>query len=204
MSNHAFNFENLAGTLERIGFVDVLLPFLLIFTIIFAVLEKTKILGEGKRNMNVGISFIFALLVVVPHVTGNFPAGYDPVAIINAALPSISLLAVAVIALMILIGLFAHDRIMLGVTAPGWVGLFSIVALVFIFGSAAGWWNQGVLSWLDGIFGSDIVAIVIMLLVFGIIIAFVTGGGEHEKVGALNRIGIDWGKLFGGGGGGGR
>ena len=38
--------------------------------------------------------------------------------------------------------------------------------------------------------------------VFGIIIAFVTGGGEHEKVGALNRIGIDWGKLFGGGGGG--
>jgi len=196
------NFGNLAESLERIGFVDVLLPFLLIFTVIFAVLEKTKILGEGKRNMNIGIAFIFALLVVVPHVTGNFPAGYDPVQIINAALPSISLVVVAIIALMILIGVFAHDKLMLGLTAPGWVGLFSIVTLVFIFGSAAGWWQTGILQWLEDIFGSDIVAVAIMLLVFGIIIAFVTGGGEHEKVGALNRVGIDLGKLFGGGGGG--
>ncbi|MDP7476674.1 MAG: hypothetical protein QF655_03540, partial [Candidatus Woesearchaeota archaeon] len=117
-------FESFMQSLERVGFVDVLLPFLLIFTIIFAVLEKTHILGEGKRNMNVGIAVIFALLVVIPHVTGNFPAGYDPVAIINAALPSISLVIVAVIALMILIGVFAHDRILLGMTAPGWVGLF--------------------------------------------------------------------------------
>ena len=195
-------FGNLAESLERIGFVDVLLPFLLIFTVIFAVLEKTKIMGEGKRNMNVGIAFIFALLVVVPHVTGNFPAGYDPVKIINAALPSVSLVVVAVIALMILIGVFAHDRIMLGLTAPGWVGLFSIVTLVFIFGSAAGWWQTGILQWLENLFGSDIVAVAIMLLVFGIIIAFVTGGGEHEKVGALNRVGVDLGKLFGGGGGG--
>ncbi len=195
-------FGNLAESLERIGFVDVLLPFLLIFTVIFAVLEKTKIMGEGKRNMSIGIAFIFALLVVVPHVTGNFPAGYDPVAIINAALPSVSLVVVAVIALMILIGVFAHDRLMLGLTAPGWVGLFSIVTLVFIFGSAAGWWQTGILQWLEDLFGTDIVAVAIMLLVFGIIIAFVTGGGEHEKVGALNRVGIDLGKLFGGGGGG--
>ena len=195
-------FQDLIISLERLGFTDVLLPFLLIFTVIFAVLEKTKIMGEGKRNMNVGIAFIFALLVVVPHVTGNFPAGYDPVKIINAALPSVSLVVVAVIALMILIGVFAHDRIMLGLTAPGWVGLFSIVTLVFIFGSAAGWWQTGILQWLENLFGSDIVAVAIMLLVFGIIIAFVTGGGEHEKVGALNRVGVDLGKLFGGGGGG--
>ena len=192
-------FGNLAESLEKIGFVDVLLPFLLIFTVIFAILEKTKILGEGKRNMNIGISFIFALLVVVPHVTGNFPAGYDPVAIINAALPSVSLVVVAVIALMILIGVFAHDRIMLGMTAPGWVGLFSIVTLVFIFGSAAGWWQTGILQWLENLFGSDIVAVAIMLVVFGIIIAFVTGGEEHEKVGALEKAGINLKNLFSGG-----
>lgn len=192
-------FESFMQSLERVGFVDVLLPFLLIFTIIFAILEKTHILGEGKRNMNVGIAMIFALLVVIPHVTGNFPAGYDPVAIINAALPSISLVIVAVIALMILIGVFAHDRILLGMTAPGWVGLFSVVTLVFIFGSAAGWWTTGIIDWLDQVFGSDIVAILIMILVFGIIIAFVTGGGEHEKVGALEKAGINLKNLFGGG-----
>jgi hypothetical protein len=158
-------------------------------------------MGEGKRNMNVGIAFIFGLLVVIPHVTGNFPAGYDPVAIINSALPSISLVVVAIVALMILLGVFAHDRILLGMTAPGWVGVFSVGALVFIFGSSAGWWNAGVLDWLDSIFGSDIIAIAIMLLVFGIIIAFVTGGGEAEKVGALEKAGINLKNLFGGGGG---
>ena len=31
-------FGNLAESLEKIGFVDVLLPFLLIFTVIFAIL----------------------------------------------------------------------------------------------------------------------------------------------------------------------
>ena len=190
------SFQNFVESLQRIGFVDVLLPFLLIFTVIFAVLEKTKILGESKRNMNVGISFIFALLVVVPHVTGNFPAGYDPVQVINAALPSVSLLVVAIVALMILIGVFAHDRIMLGLTAPGWIGLFSIVSILFIFGSAAGWWNSGVLQWLENIFGSDVVAVLIMILVFGIVIAFVTGGGEGEKTGALNKLGINLGELF--------
>src|SRR3989338_4247700 len=121
------NFGNLAESLESIGFVDVLLPFLLIFTVIFAVLEKTKIMGEGKRNMSIGIAFIFALLVVVPHVTGNFPAGYDPVAVINAALPSVSLVVVAIIALLILIGVFAGDKLVFGMSAPGWIGLFSLI-----------------------------------------------------------------------------
>jgi len=198
MSSHSVGFADLASSLDRIGFVEVLLPFLLIFTVIYAILDKTKIMGEGKRNMNVAIGFIFALLVVVPHVTGNLPAGYDPVLIINAALPSVSLVVIAVLALMILIGVFAHDRILLGMTAPGWVGLFSIVVLVFIFGSAAGWWDSGVMNWLENLFGTDVVAVLIMLLVFGIIIAFVTGGGEHEKVGALEKAGINLKNLFGG------
>lgn len=191
-------FGNLAESLETIGFVDVLLPFLLIFTVIFAILEKTKILGEGKRNMNVGISFIFALMVVVPHVTGNFPAGYDPVAVINAALPSVSLVVVAIIALLILIGVFAGDKLVFGMSSAGWIGLFSLVAIVFIFGSAAGWWQTGFLQWLEDLFGTDIVAVVVMLLVFGIIIAFVTGGGSEEKVGAMGRIGSALNDLIGG------
>ncbi len=197
------NFEDFINSLERTGINDVLLPFFLIFIIIFSVLEKTKILGEGKRNLNIGLAFIFGLLVVIPHVTGSFPSGLDPVEVINRALPSVSLVVVAVIALLILIGVFAHDRVMLGLTAPGWVGLFSIIAIVFIFGSAAGWWQTGFLDTLQNLFGSDALAILIMILVFGIVIAFITGGDGHgEKAGAAKKIGIEWDKLFGGGGGG--
>ncbi|MBW2976866.1 hypothetical protein KY347_05460 [Candidatus Woesearchaeota archaeon] len=178
--------------------MEILLPFLLIFTILFAVLEKTRILGEAKRNMNIGLAIVFSLVTVIPHITGDYPAGYDPIEVINSALPSVSLLVVAIIALMILIGVFAHDRLFLGATMPGWIAFFSIVAIVWIFGSAAGWWEPGFMGWLDGTFGSNAVAVVIMLLVFGIIIAFVTGGGERDQVGALNRLGVNLGELFGG------
>ncbi|MEK6949152.1 MAG: hypothetical protein AABX34_02955 [Nanoarchaeota archaeon] len=194
----AVGFERFVGSLEKIGFVDVLLPFLLIFTVIFAVLEKTKILGEGKRNMNVGLAFVFALLVVVPHVTGKFPAGYDPVKVINAALPTVSLLVVAIISLLILIGVFAGDKLVFGMSSAGWIGLFSVIAIVFIFGSSAGWWQTGFLGWLEVVFGSDVVAVLIMILVFGIVIAFVTGGGSEEKVGAMGRIGSALNDLIGG------
>jgi len=193
-----FQFQDLFQSLDRVGFTDILLPFLLIFTVIFAVLDKTKIMGEAKKNMNLAIALIFSLIVVIPHATGNLPAGYDPVLIINAALPSISLVVVAIIALMILIGVFAHDRILLGLSAPGWVGLFSVVTLVYIFGSAAGWWNGGFINTLESTFGKDVLAIVIMILVFGIIIAFVTGGEERAKVGALERMGLNLPQLFGG------
>ncbi len=39
-------------------------PFLLIFFIVFAVLEKTKILGENKRQLNALISFVIGLIFV--------------------------------------------------------------------------------------------------------------------------------------------
>ena len=44
-----FQFQDFFESLERVGFMDFLLPFLLIFTILFAVLDKTKILGEGRK-----------------------------------------------------------------------------------------------------------------------------------------------------------
>src|SRR3989338_1914772 len=173
-----FNMVELGRILESWGLTDALLPFLLIFTIIFAVLEKSKVLGEEKRNLNTAIALIFSLIVVIPHLTGNLPAGYDPVLIINSALPSVSLVVVGVIALMILIGVFGHERVTLGMSMPGLVAFFSVVTLIIIFGSAAGWWASGFDNWLESTFGSDALAVVIMILVFGVIIAFITGGSS--------------------------
>jgi len=184
-------------SLEMWGLTDVMLPFLLVFTLVFAVLEKVKILGEEKRNLNVIVALVLALSTIIPHVTNYYPLDYDPVEIINKALPSVSILVIAIMMLLILIGLFAHDKIFLGLTMPGWIGLFSFFAILFIFGSAAGWWDNGFSSALENFFGQDAIAIVIMVLVFGIIIAFITHEGHGEKVGALNRLGINLGELFG-------
>ena len=65
-------FRQVLVFFESIGLFDVVLPFLLVFTIVFAILEKTKVLGtediEGKKytkkNLNAIASFVMAFLVV--------------------------------------------------------------------------------------------------------------------------------------------
>ena len=57
---------------QRIGIYDVVLPFLLVFTITFAIFEKSKILGMEKidekeytkKNLNAMASFVIAFLVI--------------------------------------------------------------------------------------------------------------------------------------------
>ena len=65
-------FRQVLVFFDNIGLFDVVLPFLLVFTIVFAILEKTKVLGteeiEGKKytkkNLNAIASFVMAFLVV--------------------------------------------------------------------------------------------------------------------------------------------
>lgn len=200
MASQAYNLEGLVRMMESWGLTDVMLPFLLIFVVIFAVLEKTKIFGEEKRNINTVIALVFALLVVIPHVTGSYPAGMDVVLILRQALPAVSIVIVAILMLLILIGIFGQEKVFLGMTAPGWVTFVAIMIIVTIFGNSAGWWGGSWGRWLENTFGSDAIAIIIMLLVFGIIISWITGGsGDKEKVGAWKRMGVDFSKLFGGG-----
>jgi len=198
MVAEALKLEGFFRSLERWGLTDVLLPFLLIFVIIFAVLQKTKILGESKKNLNVVIAVVVGLLVVIPHITGRFPANADPVLIINDALPQVSIVLVAVIFLLILIGVFGQDYVMLGVTMPGWITLISLVVILLIFGGSAGWWDAGFGQTLENFFGTEGVAIFIMLITFGIIIAWITSDSkEREERTILNRLGMDFSKLFG-------
>jgi len=84
----ATDFYSLMAELQAMGVYDYLLPFLLIFTIIFAILEKLMIFGKEhgtekpKTNINLVISLILGLLVVSqPEITY----------IINSFLPKVSL-----------------------------------------------------------------------------------------------------------------
>ncbi|MBI2647179.1 hypothetical protein HYW99_01765 [Candidatus Woesearchaeota archaeon] len=188
--------EGFMRTLEMWGIRDVMLPFLLIFVILYAILQKTKILGEGKKNLSAAVAIIIGLLVVIPHVTQSFPPNADPVEIMNAALPQVSIVIVAIIFLLILLGVFGQDYVMLGVTAPGWVMLFSLAVIIIIFGGAAGWWTDSLGTQMENVFGTEAIAIFVMILVFGIIIAWVTHEPKEEGKSLLNRLGVDLNKLF--------
>ena len=45
-------------------FVEVILPFLLVFAVVFAILQKTKILGEGKKQIDAIVSLVIGLIVI--------------------------------------------------------------------------------------------------------------------------------------------
>jgi hypothetical protein len=167
--------------LQEIGVMDVIVPFILVFTIVFAVMQKTKILGtedDGKRpkkNFNAVIALVMALAVIVPHITGSYPSPEsDVVNIVNSALPNISVVLIAVVMMLLMIGVFGGgvDIAKSKNLATGAVA-FAILATIFIFGTAAEWWNLP--SWLGFMNDSDTQALVIIILVFGALIMFITG-----------------------------
>ena len=45
-------------------FTRFILPFLLVFALVFGILEKTKVLGDGKKSLNAIIAFVVGLIVI--------------------------------------------------------------------------------------------------------------------------------------------
>ena len=195
MASNAFQLEDFIQILESWGLTDVLLPFLLIFVIIFAVLQKTKILGEGKKRFNAIFSLAVALLVVIPHVLGTYPENGDIIEIMKSAIPNVSIIVVAIIMLLIIIGVLGGERNWMGGSLSGWVAIGAFIVIVWIFGASAGWWNGW--EWFTDIFGSDALAIAIMVLVFAVIVWWITKSDGEEKADAFGKIGNTVRDFFG-------
>jgi hypothetical protein len=198
MASNAYNLEEFVRILDSWGLTDVMLPFLLIFVVIFALMAKTRVLGEDKKKYNLIIALVIGLLVVVPHVLDLYPPGGDVVDIMNTALPQVSLIAVAIVMLLILVGLFGGEAKWMGSSMSGWIAIVAFIAILIIFGGAAGWWANW--SWFQDFFGAETVAIIVMILVFAIIVWWITRGeGKEKEVNALSSIGKWVGEAFGGG-----
>jgi len=190
-------FVNAIESMENWGLTDVLLPFLLIFTIMFAILQKTKILGEDKKNFNVIIALVIALTVVIPHVTGSYPPDGDIVSIMNSALPNISIVVVAIVMLLILIGILGGEASWMGGSLSGWIAIIALLIVLFIFGKAANWYESWP-RWLWWLEDPDTQALVVIILIFGIIIWWVTK--EPSEKGEKWKLFSDIGDFFKGGG----
>jgi hypothetical protein len=190
-------------TMDRLGVADIVLPFILIFTVVYAVLKKVPILGESNDKFNVIFALVMALAAIFPHVTGRGP---DVVSVINRALPNVGVVAIAIIMLLFLLGVWGGRWSFAGKPVAIWMIIISIGIVVYIFGAAAGWgWRiPPALQFLNN---SDTQALIITLLVFGIIVAWITGEPGKQKESINERLGKFFGTLgednHGKGGGGG-
>ena len=167
--------DTLAYYLENLGLLDFFLPFILVFTITFAVLQKIN-LFEDKRFAGV-IAFAAGLLFVIPHITGTYPAGYDPVQVINESLPSVALVGVAVVMVLLLLGVFGRSQFtdsfnpIILLAALGFIG--------YIFGSSLGIWRgpYDVFSW----WSPETTEILIIILIFGLIVKLIIGKDQSTQ-----------------------
>jgi len=82
-------------------FVQQILPFLLVFTLIFAILDKTQILGEGKRQINAIIGLVIGLIVLA------FPPATE---LIVNLMPILAVLAVILLIVIMLFAFISQDK----------------------------------------------------------------------------------------------
>jgi len=83
------------GVLGSPFFTQVILPFLLIFVVVFAILEKTAILGKERRQVNAIVSFVFALIfIAVPYA----------VTVTTQIIPVVAISIVIILAFMLVLG----------------------------------------------------------------------------------------------------
>ncbi len=175
----SFTLNDTVDYLVNIGVYDVLLPFLLVFAIIFAVLEKTAILGKDKTNINVIVSVVIGLLLIVQR---------GIVELINLFLPRVSLIIVVVLMGLLVIAMVAGKEFK-GLKGPV-LGIAIIIILVSLIialvAPASG--TPGGAAWLSEADKQTLISIGVPLLILVLTIGLITSKPKKEKKNFLKEL----------------
>lgn len=195
-----WSFEQLIFTLQDMGVADVVLPFLIVFTIIYAALQKSKVLGRDSKKFNIIVALVMGLSVVVPHVLGIYPPYGDIVDIMNRALPNVSLIAIAIVMVMLILGIVGGEVNFAGTSLGGIAIWGAIIAVALIFIGATGAFTN-MPWWLYWTLDPYVREVIVVVLVFGIIIYFITKDDKDDKTAArtMGQSLQDLTKIWGGG-----
>ena len=191
----ASTFRATLDFLDKIGVFDVVLPFLLVFTIVFALLEKTRVFGTEhigdheytKKNLNSLAAFVMAFFVI---------ASARLVQIITQISANVVVLLLVSVSFLLLAGSFAKQTNEGYFLEGKFKGLFMVlmfIGVVFIFLNAI---ETGEKTWLQWLFGwlrdfstnVSVSAIVLIAIVVGIMyyIGALGSGGAQSSNGGGN------------------
>ncbi|USN45151.1 MAG: hypothetical protein H6502_03770 [Candidatus Woesearchaeota archaeon] len=177
--------------MSDIGVYDVVLPFLVIFTLVYAFLEKTQFFGKEtftnrntdktetttRKNLNAMIAFSIALFVV---------ASLQLVEYISIMLSRTVLVLVIVFAFMLLYGALTHDGSDKSFALEGWTKtfflIFALIAVLVIFLDAVGWMDY-ISRFIKSIWSNESGGAVVLLVLLGGIMWLVMGGSTKSSSG---------------------
>lgn len=189
-----YTFNDVLIQAKQFGIVSIS-SFVIVFALVFAFLEKTKILGTTgtgseettKKGINAVMSFVLAFLFVIPHVTpGVANTTSDPVFLISQAIPQVIVVLTAIFMFLMILAMgggkapkFDHWVYSFGILATG------LIVIFVVFGSAAGWFSQNSFNqpaWVNQILSnSDLWSVIIIIVTFVIIIRIVVGPSRKPK-----------------------
>ncbi|RME53958.1 hypothetical protein D6783_00340 [Candidatus Woesearchaeota archaeon] len=184
-------FQDFIYQLQYLGIQDVLLPFILIFTITFAILQKINIFGDGKKNIHVVIAIVIGLAFITPHVlwgTGTDPSYpylsngmLDLVVVMNAALPKVSILLVAIIMGMLMLGIFGREVSIAGTSLAGWAVILTIAFVAWAFASSAGFFGPpGTPRFFGFYIDQELLTLLIIIAAFFLVIMYITKEDNND------------------------
>lgn len=165
-----------------LGVFDVVLPFLLIFTLVFGLLEKTKVFGLEKvgdkeytrKNLNAMVAFVIAFFVV---------ASTRLVSLIHEFIANVVLVLIIIFLFLLLVGSF-HEEKEKGFFLQGtWAKFLTVIvfiSVIMIFLHSAGWlqfaWNYVINNW-----DSNVVATIVLFVFLAIVIVWLTSSKKEKK-----------------------
>src|SRR3989338_5142792 len=175
-------FREILEFFDNVGVFDVVLPFLLVFTIVFALLERTKVFGveeiEGKKytkkNLNSVAAFVIAFLVI---------ASSRLVEIITAVSSQFVVVLFGIVLFLLLAGSFFKEEPHGVFLEGGWKTIFIVIVFFFFF-----FIFLDALNLLDVTFGflsgtnkGELVGSVILMGLVVVFIAYITQERKIEK-----------------------
>lgn len=123
--------------LDMIGFVDIFLPFVIVLTIVYAILERTRVLGvekgHARHQLNAAVAVILALFVV---------GSSKVLGITTSIVQYAGLFAVIILAVALLLGLFGVQHLP---ENKWWNAVFFVIIMLVslsVFYSM-GWFGRG-------------------------------------------------------------
>ncbi|MBU1104204.1 MAG: hypothetical protein KJ600_06655, partial [Nanoarchaeota archaeon] len=155
-----------ATILSHPVFVETILPFLLIFTIVFAILQKSKVLGEDKKQIDAIVALVVGLIVI------SFA---QAIGVILQMIPFLAVSLVVILVLMILIGSFWKD----GLPKPLQYVLIAVISIavvvaVMYFTSAWQWMLDMIYG--EGFGGSTLfINAVFIIIIAAAVVAVILG-----------------------------
>lgn len=172
--------------LGQLGVYDVLLPFLLVFTLVFAFLEKTKVLGLETIVDKAGKEHTYTrknLNAIVAFTTGFFViASSQLVRIISEVMANVIILVVTSLCFMLAIGVFhtGEKEMDVGDKWRKWLWPISALVIVLILFNALGWIDK-IYKFIVSAASTTWFATVIFLLIFIGLMFWITSSPKPDS-----------------------